>query len=100
MIKINNHDDVKVTGVYEDLPMNTEFRKDQFIAPFELWLSGNSWIQKAAQDWTNHFLHVYAEIKPAGIFAKSPRRSKMPNAGMPVFLKMHLFRKKKIYYIP
>src|SRR6202035_1546579 len=46
MIKINNHDDVKVTGVYEDLPLNTGFTKDQFIAPFELWLSDNSWIQK------------------------------------------------------
>ncbi len=70
MMKINNHDDVKVTGVYEDLPLNTEFRKDQFIAPFELWLSDNSWVQKAAQDWTNHFLKVYAEIKPTSSFAK------------------------------
>ncbi len=70
MIKINNHDDVKVTGVYEDLPLNTEFTKDQFIAPFELWLSDNSWVQKAAQDWTNHFLKVYAEIKPTTSFAK------------------------------
>jgi putative ABC transport system permease protein len=70
MIKINNHDDVKVTGVYEDLPLNTKFTKDQFIAPFELWLSDNSWTQKASQDWTNHFLEVYAEIKPTSSFAK------------------------------
>ena len=69
-IKINNHDDVKVTGVYEDLPLNTEFTKDHFIAPFELWLSDNSWVQNAAEDWTNHFLKVYAEIKPASSFAK------------------------------
>ena len=71
MMKINNRSDVKVTGVYEDLPPNTEFRKDQFIAPFNLWLSNNDWIQKeAAQDWTNHFLKVYAQIKPTGSFAK------------------------------
>jgi putative ABC transport system permease protein len=70
MIKINNHDDVKVTGVYEDLPLNTEFTKDQFIAPFELWLSDNSWVQNAAQDWTNHFLKIYAEIKPGSSFEK------------------------------
>jgi putative ABC transport system permease protein len=69
-IKINNHDVVKVTGVYENLPLNTEFTKDQFIAPFELWLSDNSWVQKASQDWTNHFLKVYAEIKPTISFAK------------------------------
>ena len=70
VIKINNHDEVKVTGIYEDLPLNTEFTKDKFIAPFELWLSDNSWVQNAAQDWTNHFLKVYAEIKPTGSFAK------------------------------
>ncbi len=69
-IKINNHDDVKVTGVYENLPLNTEFTKDQFIAPFELWLSDNSWVQKAAQDWTNHFLKVYAQIKSTSGFEK------------------------------
>ncbi len=71
LMKINNHNDVKVTGVYEDLPLNTEFTKDQFIAPFSLWLSNNDWIQKeAASDWTNHFLKVYAEIKPTSSFAK------------------------------
>ncbi len=70
-MKINNHSDVKVTGVYEDLPQNTEFRKDQFIAPFSLWLSNNDWVQKeAAQDWTNHFLKVYAQIKTTGSFEK------------------------------
>ena len=70
MMKINNHDDVKVTGVFEDLPLNTEFTKDQFIVPFALWLSDNSWVQNAALDWTNHFLKVYAEIKPISSFAK------------------------------
>jgi putative ABC transport system permease protein len=69
-IKMNSRDDVKVTGVYEDLPLNTEFTKDQFIAPFELWLSEDSWVGKAAQDWTNHFLKVYAEIKPSSSFEK------------------------------
>ena len=71
MMKINNRSDVKVMGVYEDLPQNTEFRKDQFIAPFNLYLSNNDWIQKeASADWTNHFLKVYAQIKSTGSFAK------------------------------
>ncbi|HSZ32470.1 MAG TPA: ABC transporter permease [Puia sp.] len=71
MMKINNRSDVKVTGVYEDLPPNTEFRKAQFIAPFNLYLSNNDWIEKrTTQDWTNHFLKVYAEIKPTSSFAK------------------------------
>jgi putative ABC transport system permease protein len=46
VIKINNRTDVKVTGVYEDLPLNTEFNRLRFIAPFDLWVSENDWIKK------------------------------------------------------
>ncbi len=71
MVKINNQSAVKVTGVYEDLPLNTEFAKDRFIAPFNLWLQENKWVEKeAALDWTNHFIKVYAEIKPNSSFEK------------------------------
>jgi putative ABC transport system permease protein len=71
MMKINNQSDVKVTGVYEDLPLNTEFAKDKFIAPFNLWLFNNDWAKKeASQDWTNHFLKIYVQIKPTTSFEK------------------------------
>ena len=64
MMKINNRTDVKITGVYEDLPMNTEFSRLRFIAPFDLWVSENDWIkERAAQDWNNHFLKIFAEVK-------------------------------------
>src|ERR1700722_16185101 len=64
MMKINNRTDVKVTGVYEDLPLNTEFSRLRFIAPFELWVSENDWIkERATQDWNNHFLKIFAEVK-------------------------------------
>ncbi|MVM33798.1 FtsX-like permease family protein [Spirosoma sp. HMF4905] len=65
LMKINNKLDVKVTGVYEDLPQNTHFHDLKFIAPFELWVSDNPWIQeRAMNDWANHFLKIYAEINP------------------------------------
>ncbi len=49
--------EVKVTGVYEDLPDNSSFAEVEFIAPWELylkdlpdWLSwGNSWFQTMVQ---------------------------------------------------
>ncbi len=57
---------VKVTGVYEDIPLNSQFHQLKFIAPFGLWVSDNDWIFKGAvNDWSNHFLRIYAEI-PAG----------------------------------
>ncbi len=60
---------VKVTGVYEDIPLNSQFHQLKFIAPFGLWVSDNDWIFKGAEnDWSNHFLRIYAEI-PAGNLA-------------------------------
>src|SRR5262245_42444188 len=56
MLLMNNKTTVKVTGVYEDLPLNTELTKLKFISPFMLWVSQNDWIAKRAMnDWTNHF---------------------------------------------
>jgi putative ABC transport system permease protein len=69
-ILIDNKLSVRVTGVYEDLPSNTDLSYVHFIAPFTLYLSVNDWIeQKGKNDWTNHFLKVYAEIKPGADFA-------------------------------
>ena len=72
MMKINNRTNVKVTGVYEDLPLNTEFNKLRFIAPFDLWVSENDWIkERASQDWNNHFLKIYIEVKPGISFEQA-----------------------------
>jgi putative ABC transport system permease protein len=67
-IKINTNMDVKVTGVYEDLPSNTELHEVSFFAPFDLWASANPWVRK--QGWDNHFLDAYVQIKANGDFEK------------------------------
>jgi putative ABC transport system permease protein len=101
MMKINNRSEVKVTGVYEDLPPNTEFRKDQFIAPFNLWLSNNDWIQKeTAQDWTNHFLRVYAQIKPTGSFAKVSASIENAERRNARFFKNESFQEERDFLYP
>ncbi len=54
--------DVKVTGIYEDLPANTQFHEIQFMAPWDLYLSNNAWIRDSK--WDDHRLDVYAELQP------------------------------------
>jgi ABC-type antimicrobial peptide transport system permease subunit len=84
-LRMNNKLDVKVTGVYEDLPLNTRFNSIAFFAPFDLWLSENKWIEeRATQDWSNHFLAIYAEIKPGDSFEKVSgiiKNSELKNLG-------------------
>ena len=68
-IFIGKNTAVKVTGVYEDLPMNTDLHKFRYIAPYELWLSKNEWVKNASAEWFNHFVRMYVEIKPGSSFA-------------------------------
>ena len=63
VVMINNKTNVKVTGVYEDLPLNSAFNQIKFLSTWDLWVAENDWILKrAANDWMNHFLRIYAEI--------------------------------------
>lgn len=48
-IQMDNKLSVNVTGVYEDLPSNTNLSYVHFIAPFALYLSANDWIEKKAK---------------------------------------------------
>ena len=69
VVMINNKMNVKVTGVFEDLPLNTQFKEIKFFSTWHLWVTENDWIQKrATNDWNNHFLKVFAEIRPGTDF--------------------------------
>jgi putative ABC transport system permease protein len=60
--------DVKVTGIYEDLPQNTQFHETQFFLPWDLYAINNSWLN--GMTWDNHHFLIYAEIQPNVDFDK------------------------------
>ncbi|MCA0229491.1 MAG: ABC transporter permease [Bacteroidetes bacterium] len=66
IVKIDNRLDVKVTGVYEDLPYNTEFRDMTFIAPWDLYVSTEGWVKRAKDnaEWNNNSWQMLAQIAP------------------------------------
>ena len=62
IMKVDNKVDVKVTGVYEDLPYNTSFRDLTFIMPWDLYLIQNPWIKKMENPWGSNFTQTFAQI--------------------------------------
>lgn len=63
LVKVGN-ENLRVTGVYADLPFNTSFHNLTFIAPWELYVSTQDWI-KAARDenqWDNNSFQLFAQI--------------------------------------
>jgi len=53
---------VKVTGVYEDLPNNSAFAGIDFIAPWEFRRSNDKWIKEMDNPWGNNSFVVYVQL--------------------------------------
>ncbi|GAB4046632.1 ABC transporter permease [Spirosoma litoris] len=68
LVRLDNEINVKVTGVYQDLPNNSEFKDVAFIAPWDLMLSSYDYIRDHKDDWNNNFLHIYTQIAPQASF--------------------------------
>ena len=61
-LKLDNEVDVKVTGVYEDLPFNTSFRELTYILPWELYIIRSTWIKKMENPWGSNFTQTFAQL--------------------------------------
>lgn len=62
ILRIDNKSDVKVTGVYEDLPENTSFKELKFILPWDLYLSVNPWIKQMENPWGSNFTQTFVQL--------------------------------------
>jgi putative ABC transport system permease protein len=68
VMRVNNKNDVKVTGVYEDIPHSSRFHDMTFIMPWSLYLIENDWIQKMEDPWDSNFTQTWAQISDKGDF--------------------------------
>lgn len=62
IVRLDNEVDVKVTGVYEDLPYNTSFKDMTIILPWSLYLSQNEWVREMDDQWDSNFTRTFAMI--------------------------------------
>src|ERR1700742_3174618 len=69
VIKLDNKDVFKVSGVYEDLPNNTTLHEVAFIGPWDYYINlpGN---ERSLTDWGNNSLFLYAQIADNADMAK------------------------------
>ncbi|MDR3715357.1 MAG: ABC transporter permease [Puia sp.] len=102
LLKIDDKLSVKVTGVYEDLPVNDEFRDMAYIMPWDLNVAvNNDWFRTYANDWNSNTWFIYAQLTPNADFDKVSAKMKdiarpAANGGNPeVFIhpmsKWHLY---------
>ncbi|HTQ29533.1 MAG TPA: ABC transporter permease, partial [Puia sp.] len=76
LLRIDNRLDVKVTGVYEDLPFNTSLYGTQFIAPWDLYKTSENWIVHADKEsfWDNNSFQLFVQIADNTDFASLDKK--------------------------
>jgi len=75
MIRVDNEMDVKVTGVYEDLPSNSRFNSLKFISTWEFFYQNNSWMKDQQNDWRNSLV-TFVQLQPNVTFESASAKIK------------------------
>lgn len=68
LLRVDNMIDVKVTGVFEEFPFNSQFHSMQFVSTWDLWMSSNDWLKVDENNWMSN-INVFVEIQPNTSFA-------------------------------
>lgn len=62
-VKIENNEELKVTGLIADPPTNTSLRPN-FILPFAYFEATSVWVQHARSNWNNNAFDLYVQLQP------------------------------------
>lgn len=64
LMEVDNELNVKVTGIYEDLPQNSSFADLGFIVPWELYVSSYEWVlsSKERKAWDENSYQLYVQV--------------------------------------
>ena len=61
-IRVDSQWEVKVAGVFEDLPANTLFHRSNFFLSWDKYVDTHSWMKNTQAQWGNHFGVLFVEI--------------------------------------
>jgi putative ABC transport system permease protein len=61
-MRVSDKNDVKVTGVYEDLPHSSTFREVTFMLPWALYIIDSEWIKTMEDPWGSNFTQTWAQL--------------------------------------
>jgi ABC-type antimicrobial peptide transport system permease subunit len=91
-VRIDNQLAFKVTGVYEDLPANTDYHFADFLLPWDAYAATHSWIKRSKELWGVHYAMLYVQLNEGVSFDQLTARiaripqSHLPNSKETIFL--------------
>lgn len=102
IVRIDNKLDMKVAGVYEDLPYNTTYSDAKILLPWTTYVNNTeSWIKESQTLWDNHMCQLYVQLNEHTDVAKAGARIKsVPTAHITYGkeeLQLHPMSKWRLY---
>lgn len=104
VVKVNNSMTVKVSGVYEDLPHNSDMNDVSFIVPWTFFMKHWQWIRDVKENWQNFTPGLLVQLYPNGDFKKISEKIKdaitrnaPPDTGMHVNLFLYPMSRWHLY---
>lgn len=63
VVRIDDRYDLQVTGVYENLPKNSDFSEVTFIAPWDLYIEANKdWLNRFLDSWRDGMIQIFVQV--------------------------------------
>src|SRR6476661_3597129 len=62
MIRLDNKDNYKVAGVFEDFPRNTTLYDAKLFLPWEKYITTEQCLKDAATQWNNHSWQAFVQV--------------------------------------
>ncbi|WP_439558790.1 ABC transporter permease, partial [Dyadobacter sp.] len=63
-VRVDNKRYFKVTGIYEDIPYDTEFREVAFLLPWKYFVEEEPWVKRSETNWGNNSFLLLVQIAP------------------------------------
>ncbi|GAB4006600.1 ABC transporter permease [Spirosoma migulaei] len=72
IVKVNNQLAVKVSGIYDDFPANSEFKDVTYLLPWAQFVADQGWVKRAQDEnnWTLNAFQLLVQIAPNTDFDK------------------------------
>lgn len=106
MIRIDNKNVLKVTGVYKDFSRNTNFYGTAFLAPWAYLVANQAWVKAGYEQWDNNSFILYAQLTDQAdihqvasavrnLMKEKPGRNDKPELILQPMSKWHLYNEFK-----
>ncbi|RYY21381.1 MAG: FtsX-like permease family protein [Chitinophagaceae bacterium] len=78
LVRLDNKREMKVAGVFRDLPYNTSFRDVKILLPWKSYRT-EEWVKNAESQWENHMCQLYVQLMPlADLYKTSAKIKSVP----------------------